>query len=311
MVIKEWIFRARNRFRPAGRGLALALQGGGVLGAFTWGVLDRLFEEDLPLVALTGTSAGAVNAVVAAAAWTQGGGPAARDALDRVWGKVAEIGPFQSAPWPVTENGQKLQGAALDLMTRMISPYTMNPFDRDPLRDILAGEVDFAALTVPGTPRVRLAATRIADGTARIFSNAEIGIDALIASTALPLLHHAVAIDGEHYWDGGFVSNPPLLTLLDDPPRDLVIVPLNPALVAEPPRQAQAIIARVNQIVFNRPMLDEIARLPPSIRVHLIAPEPALLQDSSPLALDAKILNRLKAAGRAAAGRWLAEHWTT
>ncbi len=312
--IGQFFHHRKRRRSPR---LALALQGGGALGAFTWGVLDRLLEEPgFQFSGVSGTSAGAVNAVVMAAAWAQGGAPAARLALDRVWRRVSESArhtPFGSQPFqPLSGFGQAAGALALDVATRMVSPYQFNPLALHPLREILTAEVDFTALTAPCCPAVLIAATTIGDGSVKLFGNAAIGLDALIASTALPLLHHAVEIDGVAYWDGGYVANPPLRALVGaSKPRELLVVQLNPLRVDRLPRSAPDIIARLNQIVFNRPLLDELAvlaELRPDLRLHRLVIDPDIdaLAQGSAFSLDWPFLTALRDHGRDEAGRWLA-----
>ena len=314
--LSDYIHRrlAQGPDRP---GPALALQGGGALGAFTWGVLDRLLEmPGFVPAGVSGSSAGAVNAVVLAAAWAQGGAPAARAALDQVWRRIsdsAQMTLFGGQPHrPLPGLSQTAGALALDLTTRLVSPYEFNPLALHPLREILSEEVDFAALASASCPPVRIAATRVQDGAARIFGNAEIGLDAVIASTALPLLHHAVEIDGDAYWDGGYAANPPLRPLVAAcRPTELLIVQLNPLREDRVPRRAPEIIGRLNQIVFNRPLLDEIeflAETHPDLRLHrlTIAPDFAPLARGTALSLDWPFLTALRDHGRAQAADWLA-----
>jgi NTE family protein len=312
-----WRARLRPGSRDSGRRLALALQGGGALGAFTWGVLDRLLEAPgFRFAGVSGASAGAVNAVVLAAAWVQGGAPASRQALDRFWQRISEaarlppfgLQPFQSVPG----FGPAAGALALDVTTRLVSPYQFNPLELHPLREILAETVDFAALMAPACPPVVISATRIADGTARLFGNAEITLDTVLASAALPSLNHAVEIDGEAYWDGGYVANPPLRALVAAArPDALLVVQLNPLRDDRLPRQAPDIIARLNQIVFNRPLLDELAFLAetrPGLPVHRLvidADHPALRLGSA-LSLDLPFLQALRQHGRDEAADFLA-----
>ena len=311
----QWLERFwRARLPPQGRDsggrLALALQGGGALGAFTWGVLDRLLEApSFGFAGVSGTSAGAVNAVVLASSWVAGGAPASRRALDRVWQRISEAGqPFHA----LSGFGPAAGALALDVATRLMSPYQLNPLALDPLREILADTVDFAALKAPSCPPVVIAATRIADGTARLFGNAEITLDTVLASAALPSLSHAVEIDGEAYWDGGYVANPPLRALVAAArPAALLVVQLNPMRDDRLPRRAPDIVARLNQIVFNRPLLDELAFLAetrPSLPVHrlVIDPEHPALQRGSALSLDLPFLQALRQHGRAKASDFLA-----
>jgi NTE family protein len=303
-------FFSRDDPRPA-----LALQGGGALGAFTWGVLDRLLAEPgFGFSGVSGASAGAVYAVVLAAAWAEGGAPAARAALERVWRRIsdsAQLTPFGNQPF-LPGLGQAAGALALDLTTRLLSPYQLNPLALHPLREILTAEVDFAALRRTACPPVLISATRIDDGVARLFGNAEIGLDAVIASTALPLLHHAVEIDGVAYWDGGYVANPPLAALVAATrPKALLVVQLNPLRVAQRPRQAPEIITRLNQIVFNRPLqqeLDFLAATRPRLALHRLVIDPAAeaMTRGSALSLDWAFLTALRDHGRSAAEAWLA-----
>ena len=310
----QLLHRLTDFFRRDDPRPALALQGGGALGAFTWGVLDRLLAEPgFRFSGVSGASAGAVNAVVLAAAWAEGGAPAARAALDRVWRRVsdsAQLTPFGNQPF-LSGIGQAAGAMALDITTRLISPYQLNPLALHPLREILTAEVDFAALRRTTCPPVLISATRIDDGVARLFGNAEIGLDAVIASTALPLLHHAVEIDGVAYWDGGYVANPPLAALVKAArPKALLVVQLNPVRVAQLPRQAPEIITRLNQIVFNRPLLQELellAETRPQLAVHrlVIDPEADALTQGTALSLDWAFLTALRDHGRSAAEAWL------
>src|SRR3954466_2172273 len=173
--------------------LSLALQGGGSFGAFTWGVLDRLLEEDdLALDAVSGASAGAMNAVMLAAGLAEGGRASAQRALHAFWQRASEAAPRQRA------------GVAAAITTHVLSPYQFNPFNLNPLRTILSESVDFEALRAAPTVRLLIAATHVADGKLRIFREKELSLDAVLASSCLPLLHHAVTMEGETYWDGGY-----------------------------------------------------------------------------------------------------------
>ena len=187
--------------------LSLALQGGGSFGAFTWGVLDRLLEEPgISFDAISGASAGSVNAVLMASGMIEGGPDGARARLSQFWGRIARSPSFLPT--------SALLGAGLELVVRTMSPYQFNPFNVNPLREALAAEVDFERLREQSTIKLLLAATRVRDGKLRILTNAELTIDAVLASTCLPLLHHAIELDGEPYWDGGYAANPPLVPLV-------------------------------------------------------------------------------------------------
>ena len=314
----RWIRPARpaagpgRKTAPTGRRLALGLQGGGALGAFTWGVLDRLLEEpDLPLSAVSGASAGAVNGAVLVSAWTRGGPDGARQALERLWRRLSEKAGLGRPGW-LPGLGQSAGATALDVTSRLFSPYQLNPLDLNPLREILADEVDFTALVHARAPELIIAATRISDGAPRLFRRGEITLDAIIASACLPLIHQAVEIDGEGYWDGGYSANPPLRALVEGaPPDDLLVVQLNPARHAGLPKSSREIVERLNQIVFNRPLLDEWATLEPEttagrFRLHRLVIEPETLPPGGALDLDWAFLSALKDQGRAQAAAWLA-----
>jgi NTE family protein len=185
------------------RRLSLALQGGGSFGAFTWGVLDRLLdEEDLSLDVVSGASAGAVNAVLLASGLASGGRPEAQRVLAAFWESASDQAPKQQP------------GVAADLTTRVLSPYQVNPFNLNPLRSLLAEMIDFEAMLAHPRLRLLVAATRVRDGKLRIFRERGLTLDAVLVSACLPLVHHAVEIDGEAYWDGGYSANPPLVPLI-------------------------------------------------------------------------------------------------
>jgi NTE family protein len=237
--------------------LGLALQGGGVYGAFTWGVLDRLLEErGVRPVAVSGASAGAINAAVMATGLLQGGREAAKAGLEALWRSVAGMALFRMMGTP----GVNLQ---LDLMTRMLSPYQFNPFNINPLRDLLGRLIDFEALAGEGR-RMALfvSATNVRTGSPRIFRETELSVDVLLASSCLPYLHHAVEIDGDMYWDGGFSANPPILPMIFDSRCDTVLlVKLMPETEEAVPTQAQPIFARVRRLMFNAPLKRDLEAL--------------------------------------------------
>jgi NTE family protein len=244
----------------------LALQGGGSHGAFTWGVLDRLLEESwLEIAAISGTSAGAMNATVLADGWTEGGAEGARIALDEFWQRVsraAAFSPLQRSPldrflgrWTLDTSPAYI---AMDLMSRVISPYDLNPMGLNPLRGILAETVDFDRL---GSSPILLfiTATRVRTGRGRIFRNGEITPDVLLASACLPTLFQAIEIDGESYWDGGYAGNPTITPLVrESDAHDTILVQINPTERPETPRSAPEILNRLNEISFNSPLAKEL-----------------------------------------------------
>jgi NTE family protein len=236
---------------------ALALQGGGAYGAFTWGVLDRLLQESgLFPRAISGASAGAVNAVIAASGLMQGGRDGARELLRRFWteiGRSALLSPLGGLP------GADLH---IDIWTRLFSPYQLNPLNIHPLRDILAGMIDFEALRRSCEIALFLSATDVATGEPRIFREDEVSLDVLMASTCLPRMTQAVEIDGRSYWDGGLSANPPVLPLaLETDCRTLMVVKLTPDEEPHLPTQASDIMARLRRILVNGSLQRDLAAL--------------------------------------------------
>ena len=247
----------------------LALQGGGAHGAFTWGVVDRLLEEEwLEIEGVSGTSAGAMNAAVLASGYATGGRDGARAAMEGFWKRTsdaARFSPFQRGPvdrmlgrWTLDNSPMFL---AMDLLARVMSPYDMPQIGENPLVAVLRESVDFAALA-KGPIKVFVTATNVRTGRPRIFRNAEITPDALLASACLPQLFPAVEIDGEPYWDGGFAGNPTLVPLISElKSDDTILVPINPIERPGTPRSARDILDRVNEISFNAVALKELKML--------------------------------------------------
>lgn len=244
----------------------LALQGGGSHGAFTWGVLDRLLDEPwLKIEAISGTSAGAMNAAVLADGWTLGGAEGARAALDAYWQRVsraAAYSPLQRSPYDRMMGNWSLDTSpayvALDLMARMLSPYDLNPLDLNPLRTILAESIDFERL-VRSPIKLFITATNVRTGRGRIFRNAEISADVLLASACLPTMFQAIEIDGEPYWDCGYAGNPTITPLIRESDAcDTILVQINPRERPDAPRSASEILNRLNEISFNSPLMKEL-----------------------------------------------------
>lgn len=296
------------------RKLSLALQGGGTFSAFTWGVLDRLLEEPgCDFDTISGASAGAVNAALLASGLAKGGRDEARNRLALFWTRLMEEASFRSllvigAYSPASSSvsfGAGLRGGRAD------------PLDLDPLRDILRETIDFDAVQGPAAPRLLVAATRARDGLPQIFRNAGITPDALLASTCPAQLHAAVDIEGEAYWDGGYVTNPPLIQIAhESSAADLLVVQVTPARDGHVPMTSAAIDRRLDQIAGNAVLNAELAALewarsdglhPP--RVHRLAAEDeieALAQrDATDLGSD--FVELLYQRGRDAAERWLRE----
>ncbi len=254
-------------FRRAQR-LNLALEGGGAHGAFTWGVLDRLLEEEaLDVGWISATSAGAVNAVALAAGLAEGGPSGARAKLRAVWEAVAKAGLpdlLRNNPWLASIS----RSNALAQVASLFSPYDFNPLGFDPFRKLLEAHVDFALLRSSAGPELLIAATDIATGRPHLFRRREITVLSVLASACLPTIHHAVQIDGHAYWDGGYSANPDLLTVArESPVGDTLIVKLNSIERQGVPMSAREITARINQITFNQPMLRDIEVIE-TVRAH-------------------------------------------
>ena len=311
----------------------LALQGGGSHGAFTWGVLDRLLEEPwLKIKAISGTSAGAMNAAVLADGWTSGGAEGARAALNNYWQRVsqaASFSPLQRSPLDVMMGRWALDTSpayvAMDLMSRVLSPYDLNPLGLNPLRGILAESIDFSRL--PSSPiKLFVTATNVRTGRGRIFRNAEITADVLLASACLPTVFQAIEIDGEHYWDGGYAGNPTITPLIRESDAiDTILVQINPRERSEPPRTASDILNRLNEISFNSPLMKELRMIAvlrqvadpgngegarwARMRTHRILTDMlADLGASSKLNAEWAFVSMLKEQGRKSADEFLAVH---
>ncbi len=248
----------------------LALQGGGSHGAFTWGVLDRLLEDErIGIEGISATSAGAMNAAVVSYGMGQGGREAAREGMTRFWRAVSAEGvssPLHPSPMDRLINKHRLDFSPIypivDIMTKLISPYQLNPMNKNPLRKILEGEVNCAELRKHLPIQLYLCATNVGTGKIKVFSGEEITIDAILASACYPFTFHAVEIDGEHYWDGGYMGNPALFPIFENcDHRDVVVVQINPIIRREVPKTAIAIMNRINEISFNSALLREMRTL--------------------------------------------------
>ncbi len=322
--------------------LNLALQGGGAHGAFTWGVLDRLLErDDLTVGWLSGTSAGAVNAVAVAAGMLAATGSdaaeGARAMLAKVWRAVQSAGvPDLVRLNPFLYGMTKASG--MTSLTNLLSPYEFNPLGFDPLRKLLTEHIDFDALRRQAGPELLIAATDVATGQPRLFRRAEISVEAVLASACLPQIHHAVEIDGRTYWDGGFSANPDLVTVATESGTpDTLLVELNPFERAETPRSARGIAAHISTLTFNQPLRRDIELIVTAQdhcnggtlgrlfgrrdsrltrlgqhRFHLITAGryTARLSAESKGMPERSLLSYLFDSGRMEAGRWLDRHLT-
>ena len=245
----------------------LALQGGGSHGALTWGVLDRILEDErLQIAEISGTSAGAMNAIVLADGYERGGRDGARAALEAFWRAISEaamFSPLQRSPLDRMLGRYSLDHSPAFLMaeglSRVFSPYQLNPLGLNPLRDVLEAQVDFDNVNRCRAIAVHVTATHVRTGRARIFSRGEVTLDSVMASACLPQLYPAVIIDGEAYWDGGYSANPALMPLVASPASpDIVVVQINPIVRHSEPVSAREIINRVNEISFNTALIKEL-----------------------------------------------------
>jgi len=322
--------------RPGpGAPLDLALQGGGSHGAFTWGVLDRLLDDEtLAIDGVCGTSAGALNAAVMATGWAGGGRAGARSALRAFWLDVAEqggcFGAGSGGPEQAGLVGSSLEGNPLFFWSqqflRTFSPYQFNPLDINPLRDVLRRHVQEGALRT-GPLAVFVTATAVRTGQPRVFHRDDVTIDALLASACLPQLFRAVVVDGEPYWDGGYSGNPAIWPLIyETPALDVLLVKIDPLVRPEIPDTSGEIADRVNEITFNASLVSEMRAIAfvqrlvregrlsegeyKDLRLHMIADERHLAQlhPSSKLNTDRRFLQALFELGCAAAHAWLARH---
>ncbi|MBN8873374.1 MAG: patatin-like phospholipase family protein [Rhodospirillales bacterium] len=293
-----------------GAGIALALQGGGAHGAFTWGVLDRLLEDGLAVDAICGVSSGAILGTMLVQGLVRGGPDAARVEMRRLWDGVAAVhamSPLQSAPlerWLLgTDVSNALLWRGMEMTMRMFSPAQLNPFGHNPLRPLLESLLDRSLLCDPRAPRLTVSATDVATGGAVLFDNARITVDVLLASACLPFCFPAIEIDGRAYWDGGYSGNPPLGPLLSPPPRELILVRAQPAVRPGVPSTPEEIMNRLNEIACHTVLATELAALPPGIRLTSYDADGALvdLPISSKFNGEQAFLTGLFEAGRAAA----------
>ncbi|MGF1445637.1 MAG: patatin-like phospholipase family protein [Pikeienuella sp.] len=314
----------------------LALQGGGAHGAFTWGVLDRLFEDDrIWIEAISGTSAGAMNAVVAAQGMYEGQAAGARTRLAEFWAAISQAGqtsPLKRSPFDVVFGNWSLDNSPaylfFDLLNRLASPYDLNPLGLNPLREVVERQVDFAKVRDCRDLGVFISATNVETGRARIFHRDEITLDVVMASACLPFIFHAVKVGEQHYWDGGYIGNPALFPFYHcSPADDIVIIQINPIYRPGVPKTARDILSRVNEITFNSSLMKELRGLHilnelmerqelvgenrRQIRIHMIEARKRMrpLGASSKLNTEWSFLRHLFEIGREAAEKWLDRHF--
>lgn len=314
----------------------VALQGGGSHGAFSWGVLDRLLEDGrLDIKAVSGTSAGAMNAVALADGWVRGGRDGARQKLADFWRAVARKGrfsPVQRSPWDMMWGNWSIENTPgfiwFDTMSRVFSPYLANPMNLNPLRDVVAEEIDFDNVRACRAIDLFISATNVETGQLRVFSDGEIELDTVMASACLPQIFQAVEIKGVPYWDGGYGGNPAIYPFFKaNDTEDVLLVQINPVVREQAPRTANEIQNRIDEITFNAGLLREFraiafvkeliaaGRLPHGefrdIRMHRIDADEAFkdLSASSKINAEWAFLEYLRDLGRTAASDWLEDNF--
>jgi NTE family protein len=306
--------------------VALALQGGGAHGAFTWGVLDALLEDGrLAIEAITGASAGALNAVVMVEGWLQDGIDGARHQLETFWRRASLDGSLSPQQRILLNRMLGFWGPLI----RSLSPYETNPLNINPLRDTLDAVIDFKQVRACTDVDIFISATNVWTGKVAIFTRQELTADHVLASSCLPTVFHAVEIDGVPYWDGGYMGNPALFPLFDKTmTNDIVLVQIDPLERRHTPRTMDEIRNRINEITFNSNLLRElravafvkrliaVGKLPADeyrdVRLHRIDGSGALdeYQASSRLNAEWDLFVRLRDAGRLTARTWLQTHYS-
>ncbi len=312
----------------------LALQGGGSHGAFTWGVLDRLLEDErIAVEGISATSSGAINAVVFADGLAAGGREGARAALRQFWKRLSEIatsGIFQPSPLDRISPDFGLDRSPgylfIDALSYFFSPYLLNPLDYNPLRDLLEELVDFKRLREVRPVKLFLCATNVRTGKVKVFGSEDICAPHVLASTCLPLLMRPVEIDGEHYWDGGFSGNPAIFPVIYEcDARDIIMVHVTPADRPDLPATSHAAMNRIQEIAFNSSLIREMRAITfvtrliddgqysdgKRILMHVIEAEDVTrqLSNSSKLNGDWSLLSYLYTIGRERADKWLKCHF--
>lgn len=317
--------------------IVLALQGGGAHGAFTWGVLDRLLEiDEIEVEAMSGTSAGAINTVVCAYGLHIGGPNKAKELLEKLWEKISLNGSFFLKPSPLDAyiSGGDIYNSPgyilFNTLSQYISPYTFNPFNFNPLRGILNELVDFEELHKYNKKKLFICATNVKTNRAKIFTNKEITVDAVLASSCLPFLFQAVKIGDDYYWDGGYMGNPPLTPMINNTKsHDVVLIKINSINIHNLPTSARDIADRVNEISFNSSLINEMRFIHyrnelirngiiksdgnsnKEIFIHVISSYNVLneLGYSSKLNTSYLFLKKLKEEGRKVADQWFQENY--
>ncbi len=322
----------------------LAIQGGGAHGAFAWGMLDALLEDGrISVEGICATSAGTMNALAFADGLLRDGPQGARDKLEQLWRGVSNAStwasPVKAEPWQAFSNfgeslwnmDQSISFACFDSLSRMFSPYQWNIFDINPLRDLLLKQIDFEALRNQDQTKLFISATHVQSGRVKVFNASEVSIDVALASACLPFVFKAVTVDGEDYWDGGYMGNPSLYPLFyATDARDVMIMHINPLNRPETPKTGSDIMNRINEISFNASLIKDIRAIAfvkkliaadmlkdeykcqfKDVLVHSVRADSAMcdLSVTSKFRADWPFLCHLKDRGREAMQAWLSQHY--
>jgi NTE family protein len=331
----QGVAQPRRKLRPGVKPISLALQGGGSHGAFTWGVMHRLMSDpNIYIDGISGTSAGAMNAVVFADGFLRGRRQGAIDALERFWGRIAKLNgmprsivrgiPGLSDGWTVDNDPSFMM---MDIVTRLWSPAQLNPMKLNPLRDLLDELVDFDGLRARPDVKLFVTASNVRTCKSRLFRTPELTSQVLMASACLPMLFEAVEIDGDFYWDGGYLGNPAIYPLIHECAScDVVIVQINPLTRPEVPTTSREILNRINEMTFNASLVREMAGVATitklvesgklnddrytAVRFHQISAEEELAKYGalSKMNTERSFLEHLHRLGYETADKWIAEN---
>ena len=306
------------------RKISFALQGGGSHGAFTWGVMEKLLEEDvLDIRGFCGTSAGAINSAIIVHGLQKNGNKGALDLLEKFWTEISKISTFITPSWIDNNlfNGNmdfSPTYQAFNYFKEYLSPYQFNPLNINPLQDVLLKLIDFEKLKESNI-KLFVSATNVKKGSCKVFCTTDISLNALLASASLPYLYQAVEVDGEYYWDGGYTGNPPIYPLIyGTDSKDILLVQLNPIWSKKIPKNMSNITDRVNEITFNESLKAEMRMITRGYGIegqikdtyfHLISSDSFIddLDFSSKINTSWEFLNRLREQGRTAAEKWIKE----
>lgn len=316
--------------------VSIAMQGGGAHGAFAWGIMDRLLEEDITVEAVSGTSAGAMNSAAIIDGLLHGGNAGARAKMDNYWRGMAEmskkISPYQLSPIDKLNKYYNLDRSPgpllMNFLGQFFSPYQLNPMNINPFEDYIRDFFDFQAIRESKFHKIFLGATHVKTGRVKVFSNDQFCADALMASACLPFMYQAVKVDGEYYWDGGYIANPAVFPLIERcESKDIILIQLRNTHCSEIPKTPDTIENRLKEITYNGSLVREMRAIhfitkmiddgiikDPSVKrvtMHVIKNEDAFkgLNLTSALNTDWDYLQMLKQAGRNTADRWIKENF--